>query len=221
MTVQDCYKYIQDRLNKLSTNFGDNIAKHTFVLAFNTTQLQWAEDRVKLAETNIVRKDEIQQLLKNLEIPAIKTGNNYYDVILPQDYFHYKRSVSFAPCEIRNILKKEADISMLLRDNFWKPSLEWGETLCTLMNNKLRVYTDLENTFIISKINLVYYRYPMDINMSDGFADVNGVTTTDINPEFQGSSLVEILNSTCELLSADTADQWRYQTMQQKNLKHT
>jgi hypothetical protein len=57
--------------------------------------------------------------------------------------------------------------------------------------------------------------------MSDGYNDVNGNATVDVNPEFNGSSLIEILNATCELLAADTADQWRYQTMQQKNIKHT
>jgi len=57
--------------------------------------------------------------------------------------------------------------------------------------------------------------------MANGFADVNGVTTTDVNPEFQGSSLIEILNATCQLLAADTSDQFNYQTLQQLNQKHT
>jgi len=221
MTILESYKYVQERLNKLSTNFGDNIAKHTFVLAFNSTQLQWAEDRVKLAETNIVRQDEIQQLLKDVNIPPIKAGDYYYEIALPEDYFHYKRSTSNAPCQLRNILKKEADINMLLRDSFWKPSIEWGETLCTLIGNKLRIYTDLENSFQISGINLVYYRYPLNVDMADGFNTVDGIATTNVNPEFQGSSLIEILNATCELLAADSADQWRYQTMTQNNTKHT
>ena len=222
MTVQESYKYVQDRLNKLSTNFGDNIPKHVFVLAFNSTQLQWVEDRIKLGETNIIRTDEVQQLLKSTgSQQPTKTGNNYYEIQLPEDYFHYKRSVSYVPCEIRNILKKEGDINLLLRDNFWKPSVEWGETLCTLVGGKLRIYVDIENSFEISQVDLVYYRYPLNINMSDGYNDVNGNLTVDINPEFTGSSLIEILNATCELLAADTVDQWRYQTMQQKNIKHT
>jgi len=221
MTVLECYEYMQHRLNRLGTNFGDNIQKHVFVKAFNAQQLQWAEDRIKLGETNIVRKDEVQQLLKDSTQTPSKNGSNYYEINLPEDYFHYKRSVSYAPCEMRNILKKEGDINTLLRDAFWKPSFDWGETLCTLIGNKLRIYTDIENTFSISKVNLVYYRYPTPINMANGFTDVNGVTTTDINPEFKGSSLIEILNATCQLLAADTSDQFNYQTLQQLNQKHT
>lgn len=221
MTVNEAYKYMQDRLNRLGSNFGDNIPKHAFVLAFNSVQLQWVEDRIKLAETNIIRKDEVQQLLKETDPLKPTQTNNYYEINLPSDYFHYKRSVSHAPCEIRNILKKEGDINLLLRDEFWKPSIEWGETLCTLIGNKLRVYSDLENSFQISDIVLVYYRYPISINMSDGFTDVNGVITTDVHPEFQGSSLIEILNDTCNLLSADTSDQWNYKTTQERGIKHT
>lgn len=221
MTVIEAYKYMQERLNRLGTNFGDNIPKHTFVTAFNSVQLQWVEDRIKLAETNIVRKDELQQLLKPTD-PIVPTNtNNYYEIDIPQDYFHYKRSVSYAPCELRNILKKEGDVNLLLRDEFWKPSIEWGETICTLIGNKLRVYSDIENSFQISNIILVYYRYPVFINMADGFNDVNGTPTTNIDPEFQGSSLIEILNDTCNLLSADTMNQWNYKTTQEKSMKHT
>jgi len=221
LTVIECYKYVQERLNKLSTNFGDNIAKHSFVLAFNSAQLQWAEERIKLDESNTVRKDEIQQLLNSVDIIPTKAGSNYYEVLLPENYFHYKRSTSYVPCEIRNIIKKEGDINVLLRDDFWKPSIAWGETICTLINNKLRIYTDNTNDFSIDKINLVYYRYPSTINMSDGFNDLNGNPTIDINPEFDGSSLLEILNETCLLLAGDTKDEMSYQIMQQRTQKYT
>lgn len=142
-------------------------------------------------------------------------------MLLPENYFHYKRSTSYAPCEIRNIIKKEGDINVLLRDDFWKPYIAWGETICTLINNKLRIYTDNTNDFSIDKINLVYYRYPSTINMSDGFNDLNGNPTIDINPEFDGSSLLEILNETCLLLAGDTKDEMSYQIMQQRTQKYT
>ena len=217
MTVLDCYKYVQERLNRLSSNKGNNIPKHSFVSAFNSVQLAWVEDRAKLAERNIVRTDEIQQLLKETSFnsPVLKT--NWYEVDLPADYFHYKRSTSIAECELRNILVKEGDINSLLRNDNWKPSVEWGETLCTLVGNKLRVYID---NFTINSVYLLYYRLPLNINMDDGNNDVNGIPTTDVDPEFNGSSLIEILNMTSELLAADNADQWNLQAMMQRNLKH-
>lgn len=216
MTVLECYEYMQERLNRLSTNSGDNIAKHSFVKAFNTMQLFWAEDRIKLNETNIIRTDETQQLLESVLLTP-SGESNYYEVYLPDNYFHYKRSVSLIPCEMRNRFVKEGNINALLRNENWKPSVEWGETLCTLIGKKLRVYVD---NFTISQINLVYYRLPKKINMSDGFSDVNGITNTNIDPEFTGVNLLEILNATCALLSADTSDQWNYQTFLQRNQQY-
>lgn len=219
MTVHECYQYIQNRLNKLSTNAGDNIEKFQFVEAFNTVQLMWAEDRFKMDEVNQVRIDELQPLLVTLDLkPVLVPNKNYYELPLPSNYFHYKRSVSNTPCQITNWLKKEGDINQLLNDEFWKPSIEWGETICTLVGNKLRIYID---NFSIDTVELLYYRYPRNINMKTAFVDANGNPTVDIDPEFQGSSLVEILNYTCLLLSGDTADQLNIQLFSQKNQQHT
>lgn len=219
MTVKDCYQYVQNRLNKGGTNANDNIEKFQFVEAFNTMQVLWVESRFKLTETNITRTDEIQQLLKTVVLKPKKTGSNYYELSLPQDYLHYKRSVSFVPCEIKNLLQKEGDINTLLQDEFWKPSIEWEETICTIAGNKLRIYVD---DFSIKSVELHYFRTPVNINMEDnGFADVNGNPTVDINPEFQNSSLIEILNLTCQLLSSDNTDQWNYQTFSSLNQTNT
>lgn len=219
MTVLECYQYVQERMNKNSSNANDNIEKYSFVGAFNASQLLWVENRIKLDETNSVRIDEIERLLLTYsKKPTLIEGKNYYELSLPDDYFHYKRSVSYIPCLIYNWLKKEGDINRLLQDEFWKPSVEWGETLCTLVGNKLRVYVD---DFTISNIDLIYYRYPININMATGFVDVNGNITTNINPEFQGSSLIEILNETCNLLASDINDQSRYQTSAQRIQKNT
>lgn len=219
MTVKDCYLYCQQRLNKVSSNANNNLPKWAFVNTFNTQQLMWVEDRIKQDENNSLRIDEINQLLKTTSKPLIvnQSGSNYYEALLPADYFHYKRSTSLTPCEIRNFLVKEGNINTLLLDDNWKPSLEWGETLCTLVNKHIRVYFD---NFSIEGVNLTYYRFPQNINMDDDFTDVNGNTTVDIDPEFTGSSLIEILNMTCELLASDNTDQWNYQTSNQRTQKH-
>lgn len=218
MTVAECYKYVQNRLNKSSSNFSDNIEKHQFVEAFNAMQNLWVESRFKVDETNIVRTDEIQQLLSVHSKKPKKTGSNYYELVLPENYLHYKRSVSFVPCEIKNHLVKEGDINRLSQDEFWKPSLEWEETICTVAGNSLRIYVD---NFSIQSVELHYYRTPININMADSFTDVNGNPTEDVDPEFKNSSLIEILNLTCQLLAGDNSDQWNYQTLANLNQTHT
>jgi len=110
-------------------------------------------------------------------------------------------------------------MNVLLSDEFWKPSKEWGETFYTLANNQVRVYHNDE--FDVSKIDLLYYRYPLDINMADGYDDINGIPTVDVDPEFQGSSIVEILNMVIHQVAGVVTDQFRYQVFGNKAQAHT
>jgi hypothetical protein len=212
MTVLESYQWVQNRLNRLSTNYGDNIPKYQFVEAFNTAQLMWLKDMFKLDETNTLRIDAIQQLLKTETLSNPVQFTQYYELTLPEDYLRYKRSISKAPCEIYNHLKKEGDINVLLNDEFWKPSLAWQETICTIVGNKLRVYVD---DFSISEVSLVYFRKPIQVGLDTGFPDINGTPTQNVDPEFQDHSLIDILNLTCKIISGDTSDQFNFQVASQ------
>jgi len=215
MNITDCYLYVQDRLNKLSSNNSQNIQFPQFIRAFNTSQLQWVEDRIKINESSNLRTDEISQLLTSVKLnTSIK--ENFYEATKPSDYFHFKRLYG-TPCNINIIPVKEADVNNLLKSSNWKPSLEWEETFATFVGNKIRIYKD--ETFNLTGIYLVYFRYPLDVDIA-GYTKYNGSVSTSIDPEFQGSSLVEILDMTCLLLASDINDQLRYQVMTNKTTKH-
>lgn len=218
-TVQDCYKYVQEALNKLNSDASQNVPKTTFVTTFNAVQMQWVEDRVKVGELNKVRTDEIQQLATDVEL-SVKKEDLYYYTELPDNYYHIIRPyASIGGCTLNIWPAKEGDVNVLLDDAFWTPSKEWGETFYTLVGNKLRVYHN--NQFNLNKVNLVYFRYPISINMADGYEDVNGNPTTDIDPEFKGSSLIEILNLTVQHLAGSVNDQMRFQVFGNKSQTHT
>lgn len=218
MTVNEAYLYFSNAVNKLSSNSGLNIPKAVFVSTFNAVQLQWVEDRVKMNELNKIRMDEIQQLLLDTKHSVTKK-DQYYEVNLPDNYYHYLRSYSYVgDCTLDNWLVKEGDINVLLSDEFWKPSLEWGETICTLGGNKLKVYYD---DFIVKNVQLIYFRYPLDINMADGFLDTNGNPTVDVDPEFLGSSIIEILNLTAQQIAGEVGDGERYSVFSNKVQQHT
>lgn len=218
MNVNNCYLYVTELVNKLSSNSGLNIPKAVFVMIYNAVQNQWVEDRVKMNELNKIRIDEIQQLVVDTPLNATKK-TQYYESTLPADYYHYVRSYSLVnDCNLDNWLVKEADVNVLLSDEFWKPSLEWGETICTLGNNKIKVYYD---DFTVKKVNLIYYRYPIEINMADGYTNTAGVLNTDVDPEFLGSSIIEILNLTAQTLAGVAGDAERYSVLTNKVQSHT
>lgn len=219
MTVLDCYYYTQEALNKLATNSSQNVSKSSFVRTFNAVQLQWVEDRVKLNEVNNIRIDEIQQLLTQSELKVKKEPLYFYSA-LPANYYHARRvRAKVGQCSMGCYPAKEGDVNVLLNDEFWKPSKEWGETFYTLAGDQVRVYHD--NQFTVSSIDFLYYRLPVNINMADGFDDVNGVPTVNVNPEFTGSSLIEILNLTVQHLAGNINDQLRYQVYSNKAQVHT
>lgn len=208
MRVEEAYRYVTDRLNAMASNKGDNIPKHTFVRAFNACQEMWAEERFKLADTNKTRIDELQRLVTTLSVTtSLQKENNYWYTNLPEDYYHTYRVDVYAPCLLTAYPKKEADINVFLNDALWKPSLEWGETLYTISQNKLKIYGD----FAINSVNFLYFRRPVQINMADGYTDIDGNLNVNIDPEFVASSLIDILDKTVALLAADSADQFRYQ----------
>lgn len=218
MTVKEAYLYFTNAVNKLSSNSGLNIPKAVFVSTFNAVQTQWVEDRVKMNELNKIRMDEIQQLMVSTKL-NVKKEEQYYTIDLPENYYHYLRSYSYVgDCTIDNWLVREGDINVLLNDEFWKPSLEWGETICTLGGNKLKVYYD---DFAIKNVNLIYYRYPVAINMADGYLDTNGQPTVDVDPEFLGSSVIEILNLTAQLTAGEIGDNERYTVFTNRTQQHT
>ena len=54
-------------------------------------------------------------------------------------------------------------MSSLLRDPLKNPSFEWGETFCTMIDNRIRIYRD--SSFDIVNPVLTYYRKPVLIEV--------------------------------------------------------
>lgn len=219
MTVLETYYAVQDKLNKLSSNAGANLAKHTFVRHFNMAQDLWVEDRMKRSQTDRVRIDELQPIMKTVELtPIEEKGKGYFKIDLPEDYYHYVRSYSYSgACLIYNWEVREGNMNVVLMDQFWAPSLEWQEIPVTIVGGQLRMYAD----FPINKVVFTYHRYPVRVNMADNFTDPNGNPTVDVHPEFKGSSLVEIINMTTADIAGITADQLQYQINMNKSIQHT
>jgi len=60
---------------------------------------------------------------------------------------------------------KTENIEEKLQDEYSKPSFEWEESLYTVNEDNLSIYTD--GTFTMSDVLLNYYRYPSQIRLID------------------------------------------------------
>lgn len=211
MNIKRVYDDFIYRMNALGTNKNQYVGLPQFVALINKAALHWAEARIKVAEEQLTRVDEVQQLLEDFESGPIGKKENHYRIPLPENYFH--RSRLYAKVEgcdglVYGKFVEEGNVNTLLQGAFTSPSAAWEETLVTIFKNQLRVYF---KDFSLSKIYLKYYRHPKPVDI-EGYT-IDGVTSTNKDLEFDGVNAQEIIDLAVQIASGDTADTTRYQTI--------
>lgn len=215
MTIKEAYAYILDRLNKHSTDSGQNISERAFVGAFNQVQYLWFSQRLNVDEQTAEVTEELAQfLVEECKVPKKGKNGQFLYLEKPKDYFRYKRmyGLECGECNLTVYAEDvaEGSVNTLLSDEFQKPSAAWQETFFTVVGNTLRFYVD---DFTCKEIGLLYYRCPKEVSMSYKSLDGKKVIGEDLDPELTKSDLYEVLNLTALFLAGDINDQSRFQTL--------
>ncbi len=221
---------LKQRLNKLASNDYDNLECWQVIEAFNKGQLEWS--RANLHGGNQYREgdeqsrrriDDFQVLLKTETLRGTNRDIFYESESLPKDYFLFKRAYVYASTEecshqrIRCNLLEEANADIFLDDPSVNPSFEWRETFCTLVGDKVRVYTS--GKFVVESLELLYYKYPTPINLS-GCKDINEIPGTDVDPVFKDDVVEVILDVAASIIAGDTQDINAFQITEQRTQKN-
>ena len=217
---------VKQRLNKLASFDYDNLECWQIAEAFNKAQLEWM--RRQMYGINVRKEgteqtsgivDDLQRLMKHEQIIMIDK-DIYYTGDIPEDYLHYVRTDVFGEkecCPRRRMTiyeVEEANISIILNDKNRQPSFEWAETVSTLINNKVRVYTNGE--FKIPECYLVYYRKPKEIQFTGCIDPRTGnAFTADQECEFNDDVAEVIADNTAMILAGDIESVTQYQRQQQ------
>lgn len=212
------------RLNKLASSDYDNVESWKKVEAFNKGQVDWC--RRNLHGLNSVREGDEQSTsrIDDLEIlltsypPIMTKHSSYYETnTLPDNYLRWKRVSVKAKndccTEKRNMviyLSEEGNVDITLRDKNKQPNFEWGETFATVIDGKIRVYTN--GLFDITDVNLVYYRQPRKIEVI-GIVDLyTGLTpTVEVTSEFKDDLIELFIDEAVKILSGDIEAQIQVQ----------
>lgn len=187
---------IKQRLNKLASFDYDNIECWQIQEAFNKAQYEWVRRQIygintrkEGSEESTGLVDDLQVLLKSQKILPSKK-KYYYESELPEDYLYFNRVDAFAISECcrdkrRMVIyqTEEANMGILLTSDTKGPSFDWGETLATLVGNKVRIYTNDE--FDITDVSITYFRKPQEVLFLDC-----------INPS---TGLINLADQECEL----------------------
>lgn len=207
---------LKQRLNKLASNDYDNIENWQIIEAFNKAQLEWV--RRMLHGNNLYKEgdelskrriDDLQLLLVELPLTGSSTDKYFESSNFPVNtYLEYKKVTTLAKSEccpdarsMTVYLAEEANVELYLRDPLKRPDFEWGETFCTMLGNKIRIYL---RDFSLVKPTLTYYRKPLYIEFAGVLNPYTGLTSTaDVTPEFKDDVVELILDDTAALIAGD------------------
>lgn len=216
---------LKQRLNKLDSQDYDNIECWQFVEAFNKVQLDWC--RRTLHGGNIYKEgdemskrriDDLQPLLRELSLTGVVSDHYFEATNFPVNtYLEFKRISTNAtseccldPRSMTVYLAEEANVSLLLRDPLKDPNFEWGETFCTFLGNKIRIYKNKD--FNIVNPVLTYYQKPTYIQIQGCVDPYTGiVSTTNVPCEFKDDLVEVLLDDTASLIAGDIENIYQQQ----------
>lgn len=207
---------VKQRLNKLDSQDYDNIECWHIVEAFNKAMIEWTRRQImgrnlsqEGAEQTVRKVDDLQNLLFPVNLTFINQGDYFETEPLPENYLEFHKIDILAtkdccqdPKKMIVYLAEEANSSILLKDELRKPNFEWGETFCTIVNNKIRVYTN--NDFELSSCKLLYFRKPINIQIlgcGDPYSGV--VSTTNVECEFRDDITEILIDSAAAIIAGD------------------
>jgi hypothetical protein len=220
---------LKQRLNKLASNDYDNLECWQIVEAFNKAQVDWV--RRQLHGGNVYKEgdemskrriDDLQILLVELSLTGAQFDDYFESNNFPVDnYLEYKRITVQATTEccpgprpMIVYLGEEANRDLYLRDPLKDPSFEWGETFCTMIGNRIRIYRKPD--FNIVNPIFTYYRQPVNIQVLGCQNPYTGTNSTiDVECEFKDDVVELLLDDTASLIAGDIENFNQYTRNQQ------
>ena len=209
MLITEVYSIILDKMNNLGSNFNQSISANKAMVALDQAQYFWYDERLKVQEITKTVQRELQSFLVTKEVIGdVKKG--YITIELPDNYYHHSL-VLLKPISCNNIfpstLKEQSNIGVLLQTDTTKPSLLWEQSFCTIAANKLDIYLD----FTPEWIKFSYYKKLTKPDLQTDYKHLDGNKTTNVDLEMENSSLFEIIEIPCLILSGNFNDQFKVQ----------
>lgn len=205
---------IKQRINKGDSADYDNIECWQAREAFNKAQLEWIRRQVhgkndtqEGDEQSTLRIDDLQQLLTPAPGLTVRQNGVFFELKeLPTNFLYIKRVtpiISKGKCKNKKIeskLREEVNVDELLQDYSTSPSFEFEQTFHTMINNTIRVYAKEE--FYVNKIDLIYYRKPVDINFGTCI-NLDGTSGPNQDPELKDDVVELIIDDAVAILAGD------------------
>lgn len=205
----------QQRLDKLSSGDYGNLEDWMYIEAFNKAYSDWVRRQLEginqekvTAEGSIRRIDDLQFLLTDPTTLVLITNDLYFSAPIPDNYLGWCRVSAMGKdicCPERKfivLIGTEADADINLQDSGKQPNFKWATTFATLVNGKVKIYTN--NEFDITSALLTYYRVPVFIEIAGVANPFTGtVSTADVLCEAPDNVIEVIIEESCGILARD------------------
>jgi hypothetical protein len=211
---------LDQKLNKLSTSYHQQIFLEDKILVLNEAQIKVLKSKIDV--NNIYnlgldafkkRYEDLQCLVVDYEALVLKESNptlNTYSASVASLTLQYMMHIdsyllgnkgNCSDHPINSTLVKHSDLTTLLRNSDYVPSFEYQETLMTISSNNFNYYTDGSFTLIDTWVS--YLRYPVYIDYV-GYIHLDGTASITTNCEMPGYMEDEIVDTAWEMLAMYT-----------------
>lgn len=229
MVTADILLKLKQRINKKDTSDYDGIPVYELIEAFNKAQLNvihrlYQQNNPFKSGFEATRKrvDDLKILIPEqpVELSVSLKDGFYITESFPDNYFHYISSTSKASTptcsskKLRNFQVEESNINTLLDNEAISPSFEWGETLVTLVSNKMKVYINKNEPFTINKVYLNYMMKPISIDYV-GYQKKDGSDSTTIDSNLPDEIIEMCIDEAARIISGDIQNEFGVQMAQQ------
>lgn len=195
MNIQYAFLKTLERVNQLSSNGGQLVTKWKFVEAFNKAQLHWVKYKLSTQDNQTTDNLALYGLLK---FPTLTNGSKkdeFTTFEIPKDFLWFSSGEGYiGSCRLELHYTDEYNVEALIKTGYFQPKFEEG--LIHLRDKQIAVYP------LVDKLRFTYYRKPVEVNMVDIEDPIEGVSAN-VDPEWDGINLEEILDMTAQLLSGN------------------
>jgi len=230
ISVDELLYEFELKLNSLARERNQNIFLENKLIYLNNAQMTWIKSKLnqnnifKVGYEGIRKRIEDLQVLKVNDSVVTVTKNtnerylNYYGDLSMTDYMFYVSAYVKATrkdCEatLGVNLVKEGELETVYYNENHKPSFEWRDTIATLGDNKLYVYTD--GSFTVDEIRLTYLRKPKSID-KQGYVKFDGSNSVDQDCELPEYAKNDIVDLAVKFAAQSTDNQFQVQMAKER-----
>lgn len=185
----------------------------------NQAIIKFIEATIKLAETDLIKRNDIRILeKKNVSFKLSEAKDNYNIYEVPEDYFVPLRRIIKAEkegCGVKvfpPIVAQSDDLSYMTTNLYWKPNFGWEQSVCD--EGEKGIYVWHNNDFKIKELNVDYYRKHITFDcpsLADGGKYLRGGDTKmvekDTHLELPDNTLSKIIQIADILAQSNQGDE--------------